>query len=342
MSELLAGTLERALPLFTRRWEDEARDRGMRERFDPAEQNAAWLLLVTAVRSGEYRPVGAAIRRTFSRADDPHAVAEAHLSLLAECVRTAYAGDMRELPMVLREMEAVRDNVLDAIRRGAETERDAPRPPIIDALERAAGIVPFETAAYEPGQMITTREERDPILYCIRGGRVRLTEPLPDGRMVTLSILREGDVFGTADASARRYGAFAMTHCAVTLLHADALPALTRIVPEAASAIIASLTAQLHDAHLMIEHILAHDTSVRLVTMLLRLADAFGEPASGGKTLVTYPATHQDLADMIGANRVTVTRKLLELQKAGLIIPERRNTMLVDIPGLTALLHGSR
>ena len=73
--------------------------------------------------------------------------------------------------------------------------------------------------------------------------------------------------------------------------------------------------------------------------MLLTLADAFGEPASDGKTLITYPATHQDLADMIGANRVTVTRKLLELQKADLIAPERRNMMRVDLPGLAALLN---
>lgn len=337
MSELLAGTLERALTLFARRWEDEARERGMRERFDPAHQEAAWSLLITAARSGEYRPVGAAIRRAVSHADDPKAVVRAQLSLLTECVRTAYAGNLRDLPMLLREMEAVRENVLDAMRHDAETERQTPRPPFIDALDRAAGAVPFETATYEPGQTIATREERDPILYCVRTGRVRLSEPLPDGRRVTLSILREGDVFGTVGTAARRYSAEAMTHCAVTLLHRDALPALTRIAPEATSAIITSLAAQLHDAHLLIEHVLAHDTSVRLVTTLLMLADAFGEAASGGKTLITYPATHQDLADMIGANRVTVTRKLLELQRAGLVIPERRNTMLVDVPGLVAL-----
>ena len=102
-----------------------------------------------------------------------------------------------------------------------------------------------------------------------------------------------------------------------------------------------SLGAQLRDARLLVAHALAHDTSVRLVTMLLTLADAFGEAASGGKTLITYPTTHQDLADMIGANRVTVTRKLIEFQKAGFVIPERRNMLLVDLPGLAALVSGN-
>jgi CRP/FNR family cyclic AMP-dependent transcriptional regulator len=340
MSELLTRTVERALPLFARRWENEVWESGIRERFDPAREDAPWSLLVDAVRSGTYRPAAAAIRRASAHTDEPRTVVRAQLSLLAECVRIVYDGDARDLPTLLRELDAVQEILLSAMDRGEETEREAPRPPIIEALDRAAGIVPFVTTTYEPGQAIATREERDPILYCIRRGRVRLTGPLPDGRMVLLSILREGDVFGVADATTRRRtSALAMTHSEVTLLHGGALPALTRIAPAVVTTIIASLMAQLHDAHLLIEHVLAHDTSVRLVTLLRTLADAFGEPAREGKTLITHPATHQDLADMIGANRVTVTRKLLELQKAGLIIPERRNMMRVDLPGLAALLN---
>lgn len=343
MSELLARTLARALPLFARRQQEEARERGGPDRIDDPRRGAPWPLLVDAIRSGEYRPVIAAIPRAGTHADDPTEILWVQLSLLAECVRTVYDGDPRDLPMLLREMESVREILMNAVNSGASRERDPPPPPIIDALDRAAGIIPYVTAGYEPGQTIRAREDRDLIIYCVRSGRVRLTEALPDGRMVTLSILRAGDIFGAVDAPARGgIGAEAMTHSDVTLLHASALPTLMRIAPEAAHAVVASLTAQLRDAHRFVAHALAHDTSVRLVTMLLALADAFGEPASGGKTLIAYPATHQDLADMIGANRVTVTRKLIELQKAGLIIPERRNTMLVDLPGLRALLNSGR
>ena len=91
----------------------------------------------------------------------------------------------------------------------------------------------------------------------MRNGRIRLIEPLPDGRRVTLAILRAGDLFGAADERTHaQANAEAMTHCSVSLLHARDLPALIRIAPEAADLIVASLAAQLATAHRMIGHIL--------------------------------------------------------------------------------------
>ncbi|MDQ6603595.1 MAG: Crp/Fnr family transcriptional regulator [Chloroflexota bacterium] len=337
MSELLARTLIRALPLFVQRWRDEGRDWGIPEPFRPAEQESPWSLLVDAVRSGEYRPAASAIRRDYAQVDDPDAALRAQTALLAECLRTAYDGDPRDLPTLLREMDAVWDILMHAKTDAAANPR--PIPPLVDALDRAAGIVPFVTTDYAPGQTIGTRDDRDPVLHVIRSGRVRLAGALPDDRRVTLAILREGDCFGTTDTRApARATAEAMTHSSVTLLHASDLPALVRIAPGAANAMVASFAAQLAAAHRMIVHALGHDTSVRLIALLLALADAFGEPTDDGTTLITYPATHQDLAAMIGANRVTVSRKLIELQKADLIIPERRNTMRVHVAGLVALL----
>ena len=336
MSELLARTLARALPLFAHRWQEEARNQAIVERYAGAHE-PPWALLVDAVRSGEYRPLIASIRQEHARADDPTAVIAAKLALLGESVRTVYDGDPRDLPMLRREMEAVRDILLQAATAAPDTAIPAP---LVGALDRAADVIPFVTTDYARGEIIRAHEERDPLLYLVRSGRVRLAAPLPDGRMVMLAILREGDLFGTTDERAPpQANAEAMTHSSVSLLHARDLPALIRVAPETANLIVASLAAQLATAHRMIGHILGHDTSTRLIALLLALAAAFGEPAGGDRMLIAYPATHQGLAEMIGANRVTVTRKLSDLQKAGLIIPERRNMMIVDVAALTALLN---
>ncbi|HEY8293674.1 MAG TPA: cyclic nucleotide-binding domain-containing protein, partial [Thermomicrobiales bacterium] len=232
MSELLARTLTRALPLFVRRWREEAGAAGITERFND-EHESPWALLVDAVRSGEYRPLIAAIRHEHVRADDPAAVVTAKLSLLAESARTVYDGDPRDLPMLLRELDAVQDILLQAAAEAPDTAIPAP---LVTALDRTAGIVPFVTTAYAPGQMIGTHTNCDPLLAIVRSGRVRLAAPLPDGRMVTLAILREGDLFGTTDARAHRQAnAEAMTHSSVSLLHARELPTLIRIAPEAAN-----------------------------------------------------------------------------------------------------------
>jgi CRP-like cAMP-binding protein len=49
---------------------------------------------------------------------------------------------------------------------------------------------------------------------------------------------------------------------------------------------------------------------------------------------IALPLTHQGLANMIGSNRVTVTRKLLDLQNEGLVRSLGRNAIAVDVDGL--------
>jgi CRP-like cAMP-binding protein len=45
---------------------------------------------------------------------------------------------------------------------------------------------------------------------------------------------------------------------------------------------------------------------------------------------IALPVTHQSLAGMIGSNRVTVTRKLLELQEGGYVRSLGRNAIAVS------------
>lgn len=70
----------------------------------------------------------------------------------------------------------------------------------------------------------------------------------------------------------------------------------------------------------------AHSVNLRLYRTLLELFKQFGKP-EGDLSLIDYPLTHQRLADMIGSNRVTVTRKLHELQARG-IIETRKNAKI--------------
>ncbi len=365
MSALLAQTIGRALPLFQRRWMEKARSMGFAaEPFvtNPQRvqrQEAYWTHLVDAVRTGDYRPFVMMVQRESANQirkqgistsnEYLEQIAWAQASLMVECVREAYDGDSRDLSILMREMEKVREMFVEAVTSGANEERatalDATLPPpIITAIDKATGIVRFVTTLYTTGQVIYSPDDDDHILYVVRSGRVRLYEVLPDGRMITLSILAEGDVFGMLSGKRgnddlRRAFAESMTNTSLTLIHESGLQTLMAHAPEVASQIISSLSTQLLDLQLLIENVLARDTSVRLIYIILKLAEGFGEPGENGKTIINFPITHQDLANMIGSNRVTVTRKLLELQRDSLIVPERRNTLAVSVPGLKELVE---
>jgi CRP/FNR family transcriptional regulator len=91
---------------------------------------------------------------------------------------------------------------------------------------------------------------------------------------------------------------------------------------------------RLTELQTLVEHLLLRDTAVRLVTSLYTLAKGFGRPTADGMVAITLPLTHQTLANMIGSNRVTVTRKLIELQRDGFVRSLGRNAIAVNMDRL--------
>jgi CRP/FNR family transcriptional regulator len=195
------------------------------------------------------------------------------------------------------------------------------------------------TMTYAKGQEIFGPGRGGGLVYIVRSGHVRLYTTLPDGRSVNLGLLGPNTVFTQEDA----YDGFATGACAealvdatLSIVDADDLASLIADSPELASAVVHGMTRRLTELQTMIEHLLVRDTSVRLVTTLFTLALGFGRPTADGMTAITLPLTHQSLANMIGSNRVTVTRKLLELQEEGLVRSLGRNSIAVDPEKLRA------
>ena len=67
--------------------------------------------------------------------------------------------------------------------------------------------------------------------------------------------------------------------------------------------------------------------SERLILLLEWLADKFGRPVVDG-ILIDLRLTHQEIADTIGTNRVTITRLINQFEREG-IISRPRNHYLV-------------
>jgi CRP/FNR family transcriptional regulator len=70
---------------------------------------------------------------------------------------------------------------------------------------------------------------------------------------------------------------------------------------------------------------------VRLGRLLLSLADPHGEVAG---------YSHQDLADMVGTSRETVSRAIVELKTVGLVEVDRRCLRIIDAHRLEQRIGG--
>ena len=201
------------------------------------------------------------------------------------------------------------------------------------------------TVTFNRGNLIFSPGNGEGLIYIVRGGCVRLYKTLPDGRTINLALLGPNTIFTQEDGSdglASGATAEALVDSTLSIVEADDLAELIADSPELASAVIAGMTRRLTDLQTLVEHLLVRDTAVRLATTLLALAARFGSPTSDGMTSISLPLTHQSLANMIGSNRVTVTRKLLELQEKGLVRSLGRNSLAVAPDALRAFAQTTR
>jgi CRP/FNR family transcriptional regulator len=170
-------------------------------------------------------------------------------------------------------------------------------------------------------------------VFRVVDGYVRLYKVLPDGRSINLALLGPGEFFVQAneeDGEATGCIAEALADTVVEQVDRTAFMEQLDSDPALARAMITSQARQIASLHTLVEHLLARDTGVRLATTLLQLADGFGTDRPDGRVAIGLPITHQSLANMIGSNRVTVTRKLLEMQQTHAVASEGRNNLVID------------
>jgi CRP/FNR family transcriptional regulator len=152
-----------------------------------------------------------------------------------------------------------------------------------------------------------------------------------------LTLLERGDIFGERAL----VGARAAVHCEafedtlVCVLRREDFEDLVRRRPELALRVVRVLAERLREAEETIERLALHDVPARLAALLLRLAEAYGEPHGDGRRLALR-VTHQDLAGMIGATRETVTLTLNRFREEGLIAVEDRHIIVRDPAALAA------
>ncbi len=191
---------------------------------------------------------------------------------------------------------------------------------------------------FSRGKVILHPNEPQEMVYLIKEGRVKVSRYSPDGREQILTLLESGDVFGefalVEAAEPAHVEAFEDTLiCALS--RGDFL-ALVRRQPEVMLHVVKVLAERLRVAEEEIEDLVFRDVSGRLASLLLRLAEAYGQKDDGGLRL-TLRLTHQDIASMIGATRETVTSTLSRFRDAGLIATEHRSIMIKNPEGLRQL-----
>jgi CRP/FNR family transcriptional regulator len=182
--------------------------------------------------------------------------------------------------------------------------------------------------------------EHDPAaaFYLVRSGKVKIYKLAADGREQVLALLGEGQIFGDVpvfDGGPYPATAATMEDSEIYLIRREDFLGLLRGHPEISIKVIRVLGQRLRQSMELVRDLSFKQVPHRLAGLLLRLARDEGRDAGDG-ILVDLSMSRQEIADVVGTARETVTRELKKMEKAGLIRLDRRLVTILDEQRLKA------
>lgn len=174
---------------------------------------------------------------------------------------------------------------------------------------------------YHKGELICQAGDNANYIYLLEKGRAKIYYIGNNGKELLLWFCCDGDVFGLNEALQnlkRTTYIQACSSCSViTIPRARFLTQLS-LDPEMAMHVINLLSNRLHQVGQRMMHLVASDVQARIKLALANLAEQYGVRDEKG-VRIEMRITHQELADMVGTSRQSVTSILNELKRQGVI-----------------------
>ncbi len=172
--------------------------------------------------------------------------------------------------------------------------------------------------------------DRDETLYIVMEGRIKTTRLSEDGKEITLEILEPGDIFGEltlAGEEERETSAVALEDSLICAVKRSDFEDFLHQSPLFAFSVTKLIGLRLRKIENRYENIIFKDVRSRLVSLFYDLADKYGEECPEGRK-IKIRLSHQELSNLIGSTRETVTLELSKLKKSGEIITDGRAFIL--------------
>ncbi len=185
---------------------------------------------------------------------------------------------------------------------------------------------------YKKGEVILMEEESGSALFVIVTGEVKVVRVGEDGREVILSILGSSDIFGEMallDGEARSASVVALDDAELFVIHRKDFLGLLHEYPSIAISLLKHLTQRLRRADALIKSLSLKDAYHRVGYVLLQFADERGRIKQGKVEIDNLPV-QQEIANMAGTTRETVSRTFSKMEKLKLLQVNGNSVVLLD------------
>ncbi|MGH8103856.1 MAG: Crp/Fnr family transcriptional regulator [bacterium] len=187
-------------------------------------------------------------------------------------------------------------------------------------------------ASFKKGELIYSAGDASANVYMLKGGKVKMSRATDDGKEITLGILREGDVFGelaVTGESERNEQAVALEDCHVCIMARRDFEEILKAKLNLSLKFARLIGLRIKTLESRISDLMFWDTPSRVARLLLNLEKEYGKPGPGGK-LLRLKLTCQEMANLIGAARETVSAVLADWKHVGILDYPQRMLFIKD------------
>ncbi|MGD8778551.1 MAG: Crp/Fnr family transcriptional regulator [Ignavibacteria bacterium] len=174
---------------------------------------------------------------------------------------------------------------------------------------------------YKKDNVVLMEDDTGSALFVIINGKVKVSRTSNDGKEVILTILNESDFFGEMailDGLQRSATVTALEDSELFIIQRNDFLDLLKQYPEIAISLLYELTKRLRAADMKIKALSLKDAEGKVATVILQIADDVGMIKKGIVEIEKLPL-QQDLANMAGTSRETISRTLHTFAKKGLV-----------------------
>ncbi|MFK7694825.1 Crp/Fnr family transcriptional regulator [Paenibacillus sp. HJGM_3] len=194
----------------------------------------------------------------------------------------------------------------------------------------------FIERKYKKNSIIFFEGDTGDELFVVKSGTVKIYR-LDNTKQITLTLFRTGDFFGEMSLVQRGFTRSANAET----LEPSVLYTLNRTTffecmeraPTLCMKLLEVTMNRLRKANEQIHDLTFLDVRTRILKTVYQLSLDYGETKQG-QTQIAVKLTHQEIANLVGTVRESVTKVLQELQEEGTISVDNKMITILDMPTL--------
>ncbi len=194
-----------------------------------------------------------------------------------------------------------------------------------------------QSRRHEANTILSDPEASPERTFLCTSGTLKVTKLLSNGREILITILESGSIWSDRALLKgywREVFVETMSSAHVISIEKDAFEHFVYENPERLTQFMTKISEQMSDALTLLEDFRGRDVASRLASVLVRFSKEYGVRKESS-VVIDVPFTHQDLANMIGTARETVSRSMARFRAEGYV--RDRDTSTLEILNLSSL-----